>query len=204
MKTIAWDVDDVLNDLMRTWLERFWVPSHPGCPIGYEQVSENPPHALLGISLSEYLDSLDVFRLSRAAGEMPPVPAVLDWFQRHGEFFRHIALTSTPLRAASASAAWVMRHFGRWVRSFHVVPSSRPCEQIPAYDRTKEDFLRWWGRVDILVDDSQASIAAAQALGIQTVLIPRPWNHGELTLTEALDTLTARHVIKRSGHGTPP
>jgi hypothetical protein len=190
MKMIAWDVDDVLNDLMRTWLERFWVPSHPGCPISYAQVVENPPHTLLGASLSEYLTSLDAFRLSQLATEMPPVPEVLAWFRQYGGSFRHMALTATPLSAAPASAAWVMRHFGRWIRSFHVVPSSRPGEELPAYDLSKEDFLRWWGKIDIMVDDSQLAVVAAQSLGIRTVLMPRPWNRGRLTLAEALSSLT--------------
>ena len=191
MKTIAWDVDDVLNDLMRTWFERCWLPSHPDCPISHNQISENPPHALLGVSKSEYLASLDDFRLSEIAREMVPVPEVLAWFHQHGEHFRHIALTATPLCAAPASAAWVMRHFGRWIRSFHMVPSPRQGEQIPVYDESKEDFLRWWGRVDILVDDNPLNVASAQALGIQAILIPRPWNQSQLTLAEALDVLTS-------------
>ncbi|MFC1957444.1 hypothetical protein ACFLX0_01310 [Chloroflexota bacterium] len=191
MKTIAWDVDDVLNDLMRTWLERFWMPAHPDCPIGYEQVSENPPHSLLGVSLPEYQASLDDFRLSESAKEMPPVPEVLAWFQRHGVSFRHMALTATPLSTAPTSAAWVMRHFGRWIRSFHVVPSPRQGEHLPAYDQSKEDFLRRWHEVDILVDDNPLSVAVAQALGIQTILWPRPWNQSRLTLAEALAALTA-------------
>ena len=190
MKTIAWDVDDVLNSLMQTWFEHHWVSSHPECPTSYEQISENPPYSLLEISLSEYLASLDDFRLSEAAREMSPVPEVLSWFRQYGEHYRHMALTATPLRTAPTSAAWVMRHFGWWIRSFHVVPSPRQGEQIPTYDQSKEDFLRWYGRIDILVDDSPLSVEAAQALGIQTILIPRPWNKSRLTLPEVLSVLT--------------
>jgi len=190
MKTIAWDVDDVLNDLMRTWFEHHWVSSHPECPTNYEQISENPPQALLGVSISEYLASLDEFRLSETAREIPPLGDVLTWFRQYGEHFRHIALTATPLRAAPASAAWVMLHFGWWIRSFHVIPSPRQEERIPVYDQSKEDFLRWYGRIDILVDDNPLSVAVAQDLEIQSVLIPRPWNQSKLTLPEALNALT--------------
>ena len=190
MKTIVWDVDDVLRDLMRTWFERWWVPSHPNCPIDYDQISENPPHQLLGISKTAYLASLDQFRLSEVAREMSPVSEVLTWFREHGDRFRHIALTATPLRTAPASAAWVIHHFGQWIRSFHLVPSMRQDEQIPVYDQSKEDFLRWWGKGDILVDDSPLNVGVAQVLGIQTMLIPRPWNQSQLTLVEALDVLT--------------
>jgi FMN phosphatase YigB (HAD superfamily) len=190
VKTIVWDVDDVLNELMRTWFERWWVPSHPGCPIRYDEISENPPHELLGISESEYLASLDEFRLSDIARQMTPVPEVLAWFRQYGDRFRHVALTATPLHTAPASAAWVMCHFGRWIRSFHVIPSPRQGEQIPIYDKSKEDFLHWWGKGDVFVDDSPLNVTAAKALGIQAVLIPRPWNQRQMTLTEALDVLT--------------
>ncbi|MFC1952553.1 hypothetical protein ACFLWR_00280 [Chloroflexota bacterium] len=189
MKTIAWDVDDVLNDLMRTWFERHWVPSHPECPISYEQISENPPHELLGVSLSEYLDSLDGFRLSETAREIAPVPEMLAWFQQYGEQQRHIALTATPLHTAPISSAWVMRHFGYWIRSFHVIPSTRQAEQIPEYDRSKEDFLKRYGKIDILIDDNPLIITAARNMRIQTLLIPRPWNHSKLTLSEAINAL---------------
>jgi len=190
MLTIVWDVDDVLNDLMKTWFERCWVPSHLDCPMSYNEMFENPPHGLLGVSKSEYLASLDEFRLSEIAREMMPVPEVLAWFHQYGDHFRHIALTTTPLRTAPVSAAWVMHHFGRWIRSFHLVPSPRQGEQIPVYDQSKEEFLRWWGKGDILVDDSPSNVALAQALGIQGVIIPHPWNQSQLTLTEVLDVLT--------------
>jgi hypothetical protein len=190
VKTIVWDVDDVLNDLMRTWFERWWVPAHPDCPKSYNEILENPPHGLLGVSKSEYLTSLDQFRLSQIAREMAPVPEVLAWFQQHGDHFRHIALTTTPLRTAPVSAAWVMNHYGRWIRSFHLVPSPREAEQIPVYDQSKEDFLRWWGRGDILVDDNSRNVGVARDLDIQGVLIPRPWNRSQLTLAEVLGVLT--------------
>ena len=189
MKTIAWDVDDVLNDLMREWFERQWLPSHPDCTVRYENISENPPDRLLGISKFEYLSSLDDYRLSEAAKTISPIPDVFAWFNDHGQYARHLALTATPLRAASVSAAWVMRHFGTWIRTFHVVCSPRPGEVIPAYDTSKEDFLRWWGKIDVLVEDNPSNIAAAQRLGINTVLISRPWNQGKLTLSQSLDIL---------------
>ena len=140
--------------------------------------------------MAEYLSSLDDFRLSAIAREMAPVPDVLAWFQQHGRLFRHVALTATPLSAAPASAAWVMSRFGWWIRSFHVVPSPREGKQIPVYDRSKEDFLRWWSRIDILVDDNSLNISSAQALGLKVVLMPRPWNRAQSTLSETLNTLT--------------
>ena len=190
MKTIAWDVDDVLNNLMRTWLENCWKRSHPDCRLDYERISVNPPDALLGVNRAEYLTSLDTFRLSESAKTMQPVPEVLAWFYQYGKYYRHLALTAVPLRAASVSAAWVMHYFGAWIRSFHLVPSPRQGEIIPDYDQTKADFLRWWGKVDILVDDNPVNVAAAGNLGIQAFLVARPWNQGRQPLAQTLDVLT--------------
>ena len=191
MKTIVWDIDDVLNDLMRIWLERWWKPSHPDCKIGYDQISQNPPHELLGVSKSEYLASLDDFRLSQIAREMTPVPELLAWFREYGDRFRHVALTATALHTASSSAVWIMHHFGRWIRSFHVIPSPRQDESIPVYDQSKVDFLRWWGKGDVLVEDNPLNAASVEILAIRSILIKRPWNQSRLTLVEALDMLTS-------------
>jgi 5'(3')-deoxyribonucleotidase len=178
MLTIAWDVDDVLNDLMRVWLERVWLPTHPGRRIAYEDLRANPPHSVIGSTLGEYLASLDEFRLSRYSAELAAAPEALAWFEQHGERYRHVALTSVPLRCAPVSAAWVTRNFGRWIRTFHFVPSKRADDQIPAYDETKRDFLRWWGKADVLVDDQPGHVASARALGLRAWLVPRPWNAG--------------------------
>lgn len=189
MKTIVWDVDDVLNDLMQSWFEEAWLPSHPRCELRHDNIVENPPHQLLGITVEEYQSSLDGFRLSEAGRQLSPSTEVVEWFQRYGNRFRHIALTATPLSCAPASAAWVTRHFGTWIRSFSFVPSARSDQNIPVYDQSKADFLRWWGRADALVDDSPSNVTAARSLGIEAVLVPRPWNAGRSTIVEALQSL---------------
>ena len=170
MKTIVWDVDDVLNELTAAWLREV-----PGS-IRFDELTQNPPHELLGIPLSDYLDSLDRFRVSDAGQSLPPRADVLQWFEEHGPNFRHIALTSTPAFNASASAAWVMKHFGRWIRVFGFVPSPRPNDSLPQYDETKQSFLQWWEKADYLVDDRPETIAAARAIGITALTMPQPWN----------------------------
>ena len=188
--TLAWDIDDVLNDLMRNWLEAWWRPQHPDCTLNYEDIKKNPPHQLLGVELDEYLQSIDDFRLSGYYEQMQPNFKVLEWFKKNGSSFRHIALTSVPRIAASVSAAWVIRHFGDWIRTFHFVPSLRLNELLPQYYRSKGDFLRWWGKADILVDDNPDNLAAAQTLGIQTICMPQPWNCSRRTSDETLESLT--------------
>jgi hypothetical protein len=83
-----------------------------------------------------------------------------------------------------------MRHFGRWIRSFNVVPSERPGSCTGQFHADKSDFLRWWGKADMVVDDNEENIAGALSLGIQVALVPQPWNRSALTLPETLRTVT--------------
>lgn len=189
MKTIVWDVDDVLNSLIREWFEGFWLPEHGECSLTYNEIVENPPHQVLNISREDYLKSIDEFRAS-AGATLQLSPAVLEWFEAHGDKARHAVLTAVPLRAAGIWADWVMRHLGRWVRTFNFVPSPRDQELLPAYDQTKGEFLEWWRAADIVVDDNVATIDAARALGLGTVLVPQPWNHAPGSIDDALTALT--------------
>ncbi|MGO8697367.1 MAG: hypothetical protein ACLQVY_06585 [Limisphaerales bacterium] len=188
MKTLTWDVDDVLNDQMRDWLQRWWLPQHPQCKVAYEEIKENPPQRVLSIPLQTYLDSLDAFRQELGAS-LRPNAAVLAWFQQHGPRFRHMALTTTPLHFADISAAWVMKHFGNWIRSFNVVPSPRATISHVHYDGTKAEFLDWLGPSDMMIDDNPATIAEMGQHSISTLLWPQPWNGSSMAPAEALETL---------------
>ena len=196
MKTVVWDVDDVLNDLMRVWFDAVWRPKHPKSELGYAEISENPPDRVLGISRADYLASLDEFRHSPAYARMEPIAQTLAWFEAHGHKCRHVALTAVPLHAAHVSAGWVMRHYGRWVRSFVVIPSPRETDPPHAYDTTKGDYLKRTGIADLFIDDTEANVDDAMALGVSSLLFPRPWNRdrqkpfGELfsTLARTLDS----------------
>jgi len=186
MKTIAWDVDDVLNNLMLMWFKQKWIEEHKDCKLNYEELVENPPHRLLGVGINEYLNSLDEYRLTNLYQQMNPGKEVIDWFNKYGDDFRHIALTSVPLVAASASAQWVFRHFGVWIRTFHFVPSKRDGQNIREYDNNKSAFLAWISKVDVFIDDSSSNINDAKSIGIKGILWPRPWNDSKLTPQEAL------------------
>ncbi len=190
MKTIVWDVDDVLNDLMRVWFEDWAASSGASRSVRYEQLTSNPPHRILNIDHSQYLASLDDFRVSGKAGKMAPIAEVLDWFSRYGDAAHHVALTATPLSAGHVSAEWVMRNYGQWIRSFNVIPSQRPGVEAPQYHAKKHDFLAWWGKADVVVDDNEENIEGARSLGIRAVLFPRPWNGSTLKVAEALVELT--------------
>ena len=188
--TIVWDVDDVLNDLMRSWFAHTWLPARPGCTLRYEDLVDNPPDRVLGVSRAQYLASLDQFRLSPEAAVMRPRSEFLRWFERHGHRHRHLALTSRPLTSVPAASQWVFQHFGRWIRTLAYVPT-RPDDDFPGYDRTKADFLRWLDNADILVDDNPENIDAANALGIRSFLVAQPWNDAVDDTEELLVALTA-------------
>jgi hypothetical protein len=197
--TIVWDVDDVLNDLMYQWFVTEWVPSHPDCLVAYSGLAANPPHASLGATLPEYLESMDLFRKSDAGIALTPNPEVLAWFSRYGSHSRHIALTARPLESAPEVAAWVFRHFGKWIRCFGVVPS-RQTDNAPEYDQSKGDFLRWLGKGDILVDDTPANLEHAQQLGLKAFAWPQPWNGSTMSTTEILHDLATIPTVDMQGN----
>ena len=189
MLTIAWDIDDVLNDLMRVWFEEWWKPRNVDCVLNYEDLTENPPHRLLQIAHEEYLKSLDAFRLSGSYEGMHPDREVLEWFKKNGLSFQHMALTAVPRIAAPISASWVFKHFGNWIRSFHFVPSARPGDIHTPYEKTKGDYLNWLKRVDIFIDDQRGNIQKARNLPIQYLMPSRPWNSGGKKMAEILSAL---------------
>jgi hypothetical protein len=191
MKTIAWDVDDTLNDFTRLWFNNWWLPMQENVTLNYSQLIENPPNRLLNISKSEYLASIDSFRVAEMAVNVKPLRQVFNWFQKHGEKARHIALTAIPLVNAPISAAWVMKYFGRWIRSYNVIPSVRADYHVPVYDRSKIEFLNWFGNVDILVEDNEANLVSARNAGYITLGIPQPWNSIKGSLAGTLSQLTA-------------
>lgn len=184
-----WDVDDVLNDLMWEWFTSSWRITHPECCLEYSMITRNPPHELLGVPKNEYLDSLDAFR-NNSFRALKPIPEMLEWFRLNGRKAEHIVVTSVPVSAAHHSAEWVFAHFGEWIRSFNVVPSTR-LGDIPDHGpKTKAEFIRTFSKVDIVVEDNPETICSMQQLGISTITIPRPWNEYKATLPEAMEGLT--------------
>jgi len=188
MKTIVWDVDDVLNDLTKEWFEREWLLNHPDCKITYTQLKSNPPNDLLDIGIKEYHRSLDHYRLLYGP-KMDPINDVYSWFNEYGQKYRHIVLTSTPYFYAPYSSEWVLRNFGAWIRSFNFVPSQREGSDIFNYDKNKASFLKLFDKVDLYIDDCEKNISEATAAGINSILMPRPWNSNTLTIKEFMDNL---------------
>jgi hypothetical protein len=190
MKTIVWDIDDVLNDLMRSWFEICWKRKHAGSSIVYADIRENPPHKFLGMNEEEYLRSLDRFRFSTEGEEMKPDAAVLKWFGEHGAYYRHIALTARPIKTVAPAVKWLIRHYGEWFQTISFVPSKRPDEHPQQPDKSKADFLAWIGKADFYIDDLPVHVNSAAALGIKAFLVAQPWNDSRLALTDILEIIS--------------
>ena len=191
---IVWDLDDTLNELMRGWLKWHCARQNDqahACA-SFSNLVENPPHGLLGLTLEEYQTSLDQFRLSHEARDLPPIPHVLAWFQTHGFDFEHHVVTARPVATVPPAAEWVFRHFGRWIRHFHFVPSFRAEAALPHPPKTKRDVILEIGEVDFVVDDSAETLDAARDVTRTCLLAPQPWNRGLGTIADILPRLTAR------------
>ena len=188
MRTIVWDVDDVLNNLTEYWLKG-WRARHPDPDIDYRALNQNPPHTLLGISFEAYLESLDEIRASVSAHEnLTPNPLIRDWFETHGARYRHLALTARPAHAAGPAAAWVLNHFGAWIRSVAFVPPRKPAAW-PDYDLKKVEYLEWFDREAILIDDAETHVMEVTAKGLKATLFPQPWNRSTQSVAELLHEL---------------
>ena len=188
---VIWDVDDVLNELMREWFEDWWRPGHPECVHVYADIASNPPHQVLGISEETYLTSLDAFREARFA-KLVPRAEVLAWFAEHGHRAHHVALSAPPETFAHVSAAWVIKHFGQWIRTYAFVPARRGRAHVADPQVAKRDYLEWLGRGDVFIDDREANVEGARSLGMKGIVVPQPWSPSpHRSFQDALLNLTA-------------
>lgn len=188
MKLIVWDIDDVLNDLLKCWFEEF--KESAGLTIDYEDILKNPPHEILGLSKQEYLARLDAFRMSEKGRNLTPNRQILEWLRKHGSGFRHMALTARPRQSMPMLSEWLFRHFGDWIRTVSFVPSFRQGENLPEYDLSKAAFLNWLDRADFFIDDMPENVEAAASVGIAAFAYPQPWNERPLTAEEIFDNLS--------------
>ena len=183
---VFWDLDDSLNNLMEAWLKRVWNKAHPQSEVDYPDLRENPPTKILGCSLSEYLNSLDHFRNSRAAKDLVPNPAILSWFRQHGSGFEHHVVTARPAETASSAAEWVFRHFGEWIAHFHRLPPQRVRPRNSNCALLKGPFIQSIGGGEVMLDDSEQQLASAEGIVKERILIPQPWNGGGSRLEVSL------------------
>lgn len=185
MLHICFDIDDVLNSLMEKWLITY---NHRNLKkFKYEQIIENPPYEILGISKQEYLTFLDEYRLYSYLF-LEPNKEILNWFKENENKAHFSVLTATPSSCSHISANWVMTYFKDYIRTFAFIPSGRENIKDIVYDKSKADWLIR-NNADIFIDDNEKNINEAKEKGIKSYLVKQPWNSGE-NITTILDKLT--------------
>ncbi len=169
---MVWDIDDVLNSLMRDFL--LWYNKRQGAEIAYPDITENPPHRILGCSKEEYLSALDIFRRDFFM-ELRPNPLAMDWFGSMGcdSDIAHIACTSVPIRFANISWAWLCKHYP-FFRVFSFAPSFRQGDDLGPI-RSKADALSLFKEVNLFIDDNEQNVSEAGEF-CKALLYPAPWN----------------------------
>jgi hypothetical protein len=155
----------------------------------YHQLTVNPPHELCGMSINEYLQSLDHFRLSLRASQMEVRQPVLSWFMSQGHRFEHHVLTARPRTTVSAAAEWVFSRLGTWVRHFHFVPAVRADDPLPDSGDSKSRVISSIGGSDYFVDDLESNISQSQHLVRHCLTVPQPWNRQSLSLVDVLNQI---------------
>ncbi|MEI6726086.1 MAG: hypothetical protein WCN81_07685, partial [Actinomycetes bacterium] len=80
------------------------------------------------------------------------------------------------------------------------VPSLREGDPPLTPERDKAAWLAWSGVAHVLVDDSDANVAAARELGMNALLFPRPWNAD--SGRPVSDLLTELESLAVAGHRT--
>lgn len=188
-RLLLWDIDDVLNDLERLCIETTAQRLKPG--LKFENVKNNPPLPELECSLDQYREILDECR-DKYLYEQLPRREVLEFFQKNGDSFRSMTLSSAPMALAPRSAEWVLRHFGSWIQGTVFVPSPRKTFTIgsPLFSSKAEAVTALGG---ILIDDMPINVEAVRKAGGEALYFPAPWNENkDLSLREFFDILTER------------
>lgn len=171
--TIAWDVDDVLNELTRSWAET------AGLGDRFKDGQGRDPGAYvnsLGFPPSDYLISLDEFR-ANCYGSLEPNSLTHAWFVQHGSRCDHVVVSRTPLKASSIMRAWVLDHFGRWITNVIVTPSWRSTDPSGTLYPSKGDIMQSIRKPAVLVDDTEANLVEARRT-CHVVTFAQPWNSG--------------------------
>lgn len=181
MLNICFDCDDVLNSLMQNYLDwMYMTDEYKGPKISYEQIVQNPPHDILGISELKYRQTLHKFRFMMYH-TLQPNQEILNWFYQYGEKAHFSVLTSAFRDCIPITTKWIFENFSQWVRTFAFVPSKVSNDDINIiYDNNKADWLVR-NHVDIFIDDSLKNIFQVKARSdnkIDCYLVKQPWNDG--------------------------
>ena len=189
---LVWDVDDVLNLLMVSWLKHWNLMNDSNFSL--LDIKENPPYEILGISKEMYFANLDDFRNSEAGINVEENSTVKNWFENHGNKFNHMACTARPIHTMPNQAWWIYHNYGRWIHTVHVAGTGRNNEMD--YKKiSKADFISWIDKKVIFIDDSEENINNVSTVGAETILYPQPWNIADYSAEDFIAKLNIKMGI---------
>ena len=189
---IIWDVDDVLNCMMESWLNSWNQGNNSN--IALKDIKENPPHEILGTTKEMYLTSLDEFRNSESGKYVLANSIVMNWFEGHGNKFKHVACTARPIETMPNQAWWIYYNFGQWINTVHAIGAVRDSK-IDYQTGSKADFISYIDTEVIFIDDSEQNINAVSKIGAETILYPQPWNTSVYSEEEFIEELNNKLEI---------
>ena len=186
---IVWDVDDVLNRLMDSWLKS-WNQKND-LNVALMNIKDNPPHEILKISKETYFNSLDDFRNSEAGINVEENSTVKNWFENHGSRFYHMACSARPIHTMPNQAWWIYHNYGQWIHTVHVAGTGRNKE-MDYKNISKADFISWIDKEVLFIDDSEENVNAVSETGSETMLYPQPWNSSKHSEEEFIAKLNEK------------
>jgi len=189
---IVWDVDDVLNCLMESWLD-YWNKKN-NSNVCYNEIKNNPPNKILGISKKLYLSNLDEFRNSEAGKNVKVNSIIKSWFKKNGNRFINIACTARPIHTMYNQSYWIYKNFGKWIHSICVADPARDTKANINYI-SKAEYISLISRPVLFIDDSEENINSVSESGADTLVYPQPWNKNDLTIEEFLNKLNSKLKI---------
>ena len=186
---IIWDVDDVLNCFMESWLKH-WNSKNDE-DVDFFEITKNPPNKILGVSDNAYFNSLDNFRNSDKGKTVKVNSSIKNWFLINGDKFNHIACTARPISTMANQSHWIYYHYGKWIRTIHASNAQRNDNKIDN-GVTKAEFIKWIKKPILFIDDSEENINSVSKIGADTLLFPQPWNKVNLSIDDFLNKLNTK------------
>ena len=173
----------------------YMTDEYKGPKIQYEQIVQNPPHDILGISKEKYLQTLDKFR-TMMYFTLKPNQEILNWFEKNGSKAHFSVLTATPSSCVTFSSRWIFDNFGKWIRTFAYIPSKREGVNDLVFDSTKADWLVR-NHVNIFIDDSPKNIIEVQVRSdnkINCYLVKQPWSNEGMPISDILKEIEEKLI----------
>ncbi len=167
---IIWDIDDVLNNFTKEWLN--WYNKQNKKDFLYLNLYENPPCRYINIKIEDYLNSIDCFRKEKFL-KLKPRKEIIEWFKKSPvEKIFNIALTSIPEKFIEMSSFWLFKNFKTWIKGFFSVPTIRNSN----LKQNKENIIKLMKKVDIFIDDNEQNVNSIKNFVKHSLIFPAPWN----------------------------